>query len=455
MNKILVIDDDQDIGLLLKKFFSKNGFEVFTSITGKNALKCIREEKDFDIVICDFKLPDYSGLDLIPKIKILEPLAQIIMVTGYSDLRVAVEALKKGAFDYVTKPLYPDEILLTVQQALEKKNKHEEKPRKRKESKSEYIHGVSNQSQLVSKHIQVIAPTDLSVIIYGETGTGKEYVAREIHRNSKRSKHPFIALDCGALPKDLAGSELFGHIKGAFTGAISDKKGCFEAADKGTLFLDEIGNLSYDNQVKLLRVLQERVVKPIGSTKTIPVDVRLLVATNEDLKTSVDDGSFREDIYHRLNEFKIDLSPLRERPGDIELFAKHFLQEASVQLDKNIESIPVNVLKKLVKYQWLGNLRELKNVIKRAVLLSSGSKIQPKAIPSEIMHPELSKASGELTSGHTQLTLQQVSDLAEKKVIIETLRKTDYNKTRTAELLDIDRKTLYNKMSSFGIDPAP
>ena len=267
MNRVLIIDDDQDIRLLLNRFLTKNKFEVESASNGEAAVQLLKSST-FDLILCDFKLPDATGLELIPKIKIINPNAAIVIITGYTDVKIAVQSIKLGAYDYVTKPLYPDEILMTIKQAIASKSKKDEP--KKKLGKSQFIIGDSPQSKQVQKHIKLIAPTDMSVIIHGETGTGKEFVANEVHNQSKRKDQPFVAIDCGALPKDLAGSELFGHVKGSFTGAMNDKTGSFETANGGTLFLDEIGNLSYENQVKLLRVIQERKIKKIGSTKDIP-----------------------------------------------------------------------------------------------------------------------------------------------------------------------------------------
>ena len=461
MERILIVDDDQDICLLLKKFLSKNGYDVTTASTGEEAVAALKKQPA-DLVLCDFKLPDYTGVEILQKIKIIHPAAQVIIITGYSDVRVAVEALKMGAYEYVTKPLYPDEILLTVKQALStpveskpsRKQAKPAKPSSPAQPTREFVEGESPQAKAVKSHIGLIAPTDMSVIILGETGTGKEYVARAIHEQSKRAEAPFVAVDCGALPKDLAGSELFGHVKGAFTGAITDKKGCFELANGGTLFLDEIGNLSYDNQVKLLRVLQERVVKPIGGTKTVPVDVRVLVATNENLLSAVRSGEFREDIYHRLNEFKIELEPLRQRPEDVAVFAQHFLGESNAQLNKEVQGFDEEAMKIMQQYYWHGNLRELRNVVKRAVLLCQGDTIAANALPVEIVHPapeDQGDVMEVLFNGAVNMSLKEVAERAEKKAIVEVLRKTNHNKTKTAELLEVDRKTLYNKMKAYGI----
>lgn len=457
MANLLIVDDDADICLLLKKYFSKKGFTARTAANGNEAIAQLKKNPT-DVVLCDFKLPDYTGVEILQKIKILDPSIHVIIITGYSDVRVAVEALKKGAFEYVTKPLYPDEILLTVNNALNSKSDRQpETVANKKTSRKklfEFVHGESPQAKTVQKHIELIAPTDMTVVILGETGTGKEYVARMIHDKSKRKDAPFIALDCGALPKELAASELFGHVKGAFTGAIQDKKGCFELANRGTLFLDEIGNLSYENQAKMLRVLQENVVKKVGDTKDIAVDVRIVVATNENMVEAVRKGKFREDIYHRLNEFKIEISPLRERKEDIATFSAYFLKLANEQLDKNITGFEGKALQHLQEYYWHGNLRELRNVIKRSVLLCQESKVRTQHLPHEITVPYSSdEANLDISfNGSLPQSLKDVVEAAEKKAILEVLKYTNNNKSKTAEMLDVDRKTLYNKLKAFGID---
>lgn len=460
MERILIIDDDHDICLLLQKFLTKNNFEVDFVNTGEDAVGLLKKNT-FDLIISDYRLPDEDGISLLKKIKIIDPNAAVVMITGYSDIRIAVETLKHGAYDYVTKPLYPDEILVTIKEAIKKKSvqkevKLESPEKKDKVSKhhSQFIKGESGQAQLVQKHIDLIAPTDMSVVITGETGTGKEFVANAIHDKSSRKNNPFVAIDCGALPQDLAGSELFGHKKGAFTGATSDKKGSFELAHGGTLFLDEIGNLTYDNQIKLLRVLQERKIKALGGVKDMEIDVRLITATNEDLKTAVSKGKFREDIYHRLNEFKIELSPLRERKSDIMIFANHFLQLANDQLNKNVSGFQKVVEQRLEEYYWHGNLRELQNVVKRAVLLSQDDLVSLDCLPTEIVLPNFSTedASGKDAARADAINLKSVSENAERTAIINVLEKTGYNKTKAAEVLNIDRKTLYNKLKAYQID---
>ncbi|MEQ9378915.1 MAG: sigma-54 dependent transcriptional regulator [Imperialibacter sp.] len=457
MERIMIVDGDENINVHLKKFLKKKEFDVCTTSSGSEAIASLKG-KSVDLVICDFKLSDQSGIDLLQKVKVIDPLIQVIICTSYSNIRVAVDAVKKGAFDYVTKPLFPDELLLTIRDALAKSKRQ---PGRRngtrigkKQTEDQYIIAPSYQSQLVQKHINLIAPTNMSVIICGETGTGKEYVARSIHERSDRRHQPFVPIDCGAIPNELAASELFGHVKGAYTGAIAGKKGCFERANGGTLFLDEIGNLSYDNQMQLLRVLQEKVVRRVGGTTEVPVDIRLLVATNEDLKTAVKSGDFREDVFYRLNEFKIELVPLRERPQDTEVFAAYFLKMANQQLNKNVEGFQVSTLRKLISYHWHGNLRELKNVVKRAVLICECSLVDDPCLPVEISHTEVDKdfCGDVLLNSDVQISLKEVAERAERGAILEVLRKTDFNKTKTAELLQVDRKTLYNKLAAYNID---
>lgn len=462
MERILVIDDDQDICSLLSRFLSKNGFEVDVATKGGDALKLLRT-KTFTLVLCDYHLSDMDGADLLQRIKILQPAVPVIIITGYSDVRTAVQTFKYGAFDYVVKPLLPDEILITIREAITKSNAKgqpygKEQPAGQRLSSREdaFIVGTSPQAETVERYINLIAPSDMSVIITGDTGTGKEYVAVAIHERSKRAGKPFVAIDCGALSEELVGSELFGHLKGSFTGAFTDKAGSFETANSGTLFLDEIGNLSYENQAKLLRVLQERKIRRIGSTRDISIDVRILTATNEDLLSVVKAGRFREDLYHRLNEFKIELSPLRERKGDIMIFAEHFLKKANASLGKDVKLANPEVIEKLKNYVWYGNLRELNNVIKRAVLLSPGSEIMLEGLPYEIISPEPEfmeavGADSNFEMDHHNL-LKSVSGRAERQAIISTLEKTGFNKTKAAELLKIDRKTLYNKLKAYEIN---
>ena len=375
--RLLVVDDDSDICLLLSKFLEKRGYVVNTAGRKTTALALLKEHR-FDLILCDHRLPDTDSLDMLSHFREGAPGVPVIVITGYSDVRIAVELMRKGAHDYVVKPLYPDDIVLRIEDALVRRGNLEDLRKPAAERKTqlvaggpEFVQGTGVFAKQLIKHIELVAPTDLSVLITGETGTGKEYVAKEIHRLSARQGKPFVALDCGALPADLATSELFGHVKGSFTGALGDKEGCFQQANGGTLFLDEVGNLTHDNQVKLLRVLQERKVRRIGDNKEIAVDVRIIVATNEDLTAASVDGRFREDLYHRLNEFTIVLLPLRDRTEDILLFAEYFLLQASVRLKRTANSFSPEVRERLLTHAWMGNLRELNNVVKRAVLLST------------------------------------------------------------------------------------
>ncbi|GAB3998562.1 sigma-54 dependent transcriptional regulator [Spirosoma daeguense] len=486
MEKILIVDDNNDICLLLERFLTKQAYKTASVQRGEDALVLLRKES-FELVICDFKLPDIDGLEMLRRIKVMNPSTAVIIITGYSDVRVAVQTVKHGAYDYVTKPLYPDEILYTIKGALERRLQSLNKPKetapaeatpKASSSKAHhktalapegkrFIFGKSRVAEQLQKHIDLIAPTDMSVIITGETGTGKEFVANAIHLKSKRADKAFVAIDCGALSKELAGSELFGHTKGSFTGAMADKAGSFEYANGGTIFLDEIGNLSYDNQIKLLRVLQERKIRRIGSNQDIPVDVRIIVATNEDLREAVRQGKFREDIYHRIAEFELHLSPLRERKADIMIFAEHFLDLANQQLEKDILGFDDEAKEKLKEYYWHGNLRELQNVVKRSVLLSQGEYIEADVLPQEIISPQYF-TSDETLSASVQVhydparpgipvisqsaaNLKSVSENAERIAILKVLEKTGYNKTKAAEVLNIDRKTLYNKLKAYDI----
>lgn len=461
MSKILVIDDDVDICALLKRYLTKNGFEVTTAHSGAAARgelkKCVP-----DLVLCDFRLPDIDGLDMIQEVKRISPTSQIIIITGYSDVKMAVNVIKRGAFEYVTKPIHPEEILATINEALKQKEKplnkrlsnlksiEKDEANEIIESPS-FIKGSSAQANRINQLIDLVAPTNMTVVILGESGTGKEVTAERIHLNSKRKNQPFVALDCGAIPKEIASSELFGHKKGSFTGAFADKIGHFEAANGGTLFLDEIGNLSYENQVKLLRVLQERKVKRIGDTKEVAIDVRIIVATNENLKDMVEKGNFREDLYYRVNEFVIELPSLRERKGDIKAFSQFLLQKSANDLEKDVNEINEEVYNCFSNYFWPGNLREMKNVIKRATLMATSSQITLDCLPAEIINPDYSLfETGEKEEVGSDL--KAIVEHAEKKAILNVLNKTGFNKSKAAKILGVDRKTLYNKINAYHID---
>lgn len=480
MQTILVIDDDRDMCILLNRFLSSAGYKVHESYSARKALDYLNENR-VDLVICDLRLEDMDGIALLRKIKELYSQIPVIMITGYSDIRTSVQAIKQGAVDYVTKPLLPDEILHTIQQAIDgssngtaesKLNSKKAAPLQKesaldKEARPAHIFGETPSFKQIIRQIELVAPTNYSVIIYGESGSGKEVIAQEIHNHSKRSDKPFVAIDCGALSRELAGSELFGHEKGSFTGALNQKVGSFEVANGGTIFLDEIANLSYEIQVSLLRVVQERKMRRVGSTKDIDLDVRILIASNEKLWDAIKTGRFREDLFHRFNEFNIDVPPLRERKDDIMLFAHHFLALTNTELDKQVKGFSPEVEEIFNNYSWPGNLRELKNVIKRATLLTDASNIGPQSLPFEIVYyqklliSERPPVSSDLNGSATVLakatdtrstkdmSLKEVSIDAEYQLILDALKKANYNKSKAARILRIDRKTLYNKMNQY------
>jgi two-component system response regulator HydG len=459
-HRVLVIDDDPTFCRMLEGFLQRKGMEAEGVFSGEEALNLL-QKKTFDIILSDYRLPEKDGIDLLDEIREEHGSIPFIIMTSYADIRIAVRAMKLGAFDYVTKPVNPDEILLSINNAITQQqtanSQSADVPGKKPtmvvkpNPGNGYLEGQGPMSKILQEHIELVAPTNISVLIQGESGSGKEYVAKRIHDLSKRSSRPFISIDCGALSKELAASELFGHIKGSFTGAITDKTGQFEAAKGGTLFLDEIGNLSYEIQIQLLRALQERKVRKIGSNHDVEVDVRILTATNEDLIEAVKRGDFREDLYHRLNEFRILVPSLKQRPEDIAAFCKAFLQLANQELDKHLQSFDEEVLDIFSKYTWPGNLRELRNVIRRAALLSKGEVVLKEALPAEIIEESYFSANkvGDVSSA---TDLKSVAGKTERDLIIQTLTKVNFNKSKAAQLLKIDRKTLYNKMKQYNIE---
>jgi two-component system response regulator HydG len=484
MPKALIIDDDHDICFLLNKFLSKHGFNVLEALTAKKAFELIDDHDDFDVVLCDYRLDNTDGKAVLLKIKERHPDLPVIIITGYNDLKTAVELMKLGAYDYVLKPLFPEEILNTINAALKRTDQLEVRSdgnltgtvpkdkRKVLSGNGEYIFGNSGVFQQLLDQIILVGPTDYSVIIYGESGSGKEAIAQEIHKRSKRASQPFVAIDCGALSRELAGSELFGHEKGSFTGAINQKIGSFEVANGGTIFLDEIANLGYDIQVSLLRVVQERKLRRVGGTRDIPIDVRIIIASNEKLWESAQKGKFREDLYHRFNEFTIEVPPLRKRKEDIMIFAKHFLSKANESLGKNIRGFSPEVEEIFRNYIWHGNLRELKNVVKRAALLTDGDYIEDRSLPFEITNftklqfegvaeapepvqaipaPEIRRQDSAFPKpfGGEGNSLKEASIDLEYELILKTLKEVNFNKSKAARLLNIDRKTLYNKIKLY------
>jgi two-component system response regulator HydG len=502
MNKIFIIDDDLDMCRLLDRFLTRNNFDVKFAHTGKQALEEL-EKKTPDVILCDFRLEDTDGKDLLIQIKEKTPLVPVIIITGYSDIKTAVEVIKHGAYDYITKPLFPEEILVTIKKAIslsqdptkntgietvkEKSSRPESAERKQKPV-GKYIFTESNEFKPIVKQMDLVSPTNYSVIIYGESGSGKEAIAQEIHSRSKRKNAPFIAIDCGALSKELAGSELFGHEKGSFTGALNQKIGNLELANTGTVFLDEIANLPYDVQVSLLRVVQERKLRRLGGTKDIDIDIRIIVASNEKLWDETKRGRFREDLYHRFNEFSINVPPLRDRKTDILIFAHFFLEITNNELEKQVKGFKPEVEHIFKTYSWPGNLRELKNVVKRSALLADGEWIDLTVLPFELVNhsklafdmvyqepgtdkkpvyteerapsddmpayqiPPIEEKHIELKHKPIEVSshaLKAVSIDAEYEMIVQALKKANYNKSKAAKLLNVDRKTLYNKMKQY------
>lgn len=439
MLSILIVEDDVTFSLMLTTWLGKKGFVVRSSSSVSDAKRRLGEEA-FDLVISDLRLPDSDGIDLLKWLKSTHPSLPLIMMTSYAEIQTAVQAMKLGAADYIAKPLNPDELLGKIKELV----RMEEKAPARVPVSSApdlYIEGQSQAARQLYEHVRLVAPTDMSVLVTGASGTGKEYIARRIHEQSNRSKAPFVAVDCGAIPKELAASEFFGHVKGSFTGAIENKTGAFVAAQGGTIFLDEIGNLTYEVQVQLLRALQERKVKPIGSNQEIAINVRLISATNENLRQAIEKGDFREDLYHRINEFTIRIPDLKERKEDLLLFANHFLDLANSELQKDIIGFDNDTMQLFQSYSWPGNLRQMKNVIKYATLLATGRYITRKELPEELT---------ENLSSHTNIQLKNVEH--ERDLIRKALQECGNNKTRAAQLLGIDRKTLYNKLKIYQLD---
>lgn len=446
MASVLLIEDDLTFSRIIEGFLGKHGHRVTIANKGKEGLK-VFSSKSFDMVLLDYRLPDATGMEVLAEIKHERPGTPVVIMTSFSDIRTAVKAIKAGALEYITKPVNPDELLMLVKQALAK-----EAPVKTASPKAvtnKFVRGKSHLAIQLHDFVKLVAPTNMSVLIEGESGTGKENVARTIHELSPRSNGPFMAVDCGALSKELAGSELFGHVRGAFTGAMLDKMGQFEAAHKGTIFLDEVGNLSYDVQVKLLRAIQERIIQPIGSNKEVKIDVRIICATNDDLAESVRLGQFREDLYHRVNEFKLTVPSLKERREDLDEFMTFFREGANNELGKNVIGFEPAVIELFQTYDWPGNLREMKNVIKRAVLLTAGDLVQIASIPSEMIS---SVRNNERQRTGPIYDLKALQEVQERETIMKTLQEVRYNKSKAARILNIDRKTLYLKMEKYGIE---
>ncbi|ATA82285.1 sigma-54-dependent Fis family transcriptional regulator [Capnocytophaga leadbetteri] len=461
-NPILLVEDDVVFSKMLSRFLERNGYDVIGCYSLEEAEKNLTPA--IKMIFTDLRLPDGDGINFLKQVKDIFPNLPVVVMTSYAEVSTAVEAMKLGAFDYISKPFQQEDVLNVIKNAQNtvfstpkpetvetaaplSKTDHSSPAKMVKAPKvteeNPFIEGVSPASKKLSKFINLVAPTDMSVLIMGESGTGKEVVAKLIHLKSDRHNKPFIAVDCGAIPKEIASSEFFGHIKGSFTGAITDKKGHFEEANGGTIFLDEVGNLSYENQIQLLRALQERRIKPIGSSKEIEVDIRVLAATNEDLLEAVNKGDFREDLYHRLNEFAIKVPSLSERKDDLMIFGSYFLEKANEKLHKNVQGFTERAVQKMLNYNWGGNLRELSNVVKRATLLTTTDYISENELPDFVMS-ETRHFPTERFSFSTKEN--------ERELIIGALHETNNNKTEAAKLLGFTRKTLYNKLKAYNIE---
>lgn len=438
---ILIVEDDITFSVMLKTWLGKKGFEVDTASNIARARKQLEAGK-FDLVLSDLRLPDNDGISLLEWMIQKGMHMPLIIMTGYADIRTAVQAIKSGAKDYISKPVNPDELLKKIEEALQTQPvAASRREQKQVPLPDNYLEGESDAAKQLYSYVRLVAPTNMSVLINGASGTGKEYVAHRIHQLSKRADKPFIAIDCGAIPRELAASEFFGHVKGSFTGALADKTGAFVEANGGTIFLDEIGNLSYEIQIQLLRALQEREIKPIGSNQEIKVDIRLVSATNENLEQAIEKGTFREDLFHRINEFTLHIPNLKDRKEDILLFANLFLDQANMELDKHLTGFDSRATEVLLSYHWPGNLRQMKNIVKRATLLAQTDFITLRELGSELL---------ESASPVSNIALR--NEETEREHIIEALRQTGNNKSKAAILLNIDRKTLYNKLKLYKIE---
>lgn len=455
MTRILIVEDDIAFGTMMQTWLKKKGFDVDKATSVGAAVRLIENKPAYNLVLSDLRLPDRDGLELLAWMHKNSMPIPFIVMTNYAEVQNAVLAMKSGAADYIAKPIQPDILLSKIKDALQnntnstkqQNNSNNATTTKQPNTTNNttstphhlnpsprYIEGKSDASRQLYSYVSLVAPTPMSVLILGASGTGKEYVARRIHEQSQRAGKPFVALDCGAIPRDVAASEFFGHKKGAFTGADTDKRGAFEAANGGTLFLDEVGNLSYDVQVQLLRALQERRIRPLGGTEERPIDIRLVAATNENLEQAVAEGRFREDLYHRLSEFTIYMPQLSERGTDLYLFADLFVRLANEDLSRHVEGFDARAAEMLASHTWPGNLRELNNVVKRAVLMARGS---------YITQEELSAAMGPIRQ--EPITALHDAD-AERQHILNVLQQCGGNKSKAARMLGIDRKTLYNKL---------
>ena len=448
--RILIVDDDVDALELMEELFESKGYDPLTASNGIEALNLVRDE-DPDMVITDIRMPDMDGMQLLEELSKRYPQIPVIMVTAHGTIEAAVEAIKMGAKDYILKPLRLDEILAKVEtisqlRSLEKENEYLRSRLQTRFSVKNII-GKSEEINKLFKLIHDVAPTNTTVLIQGENGTGKELIANAIHFNSPNSKKPFIKLNCGVLAENLLESELFGHVKGSFTGAIKDKIGRFELANGGTLFLDEIGDISLNMQVKLLRVLQEGEFERVGGTETIKVDVRIITATNRDLESRINDGKFRQDLYYRLNVIPIQVPPLRDRKDDIKLLVEHFIKKYQDIHKKEIDSIDKDAITALEEYDWPGNIRELENYVERSIVLNKSGSITKSDFPQAIAQSQKTFVEYDETTG-----LGGAVELFERQLILSELKRNNGNKAKTATNFKVNRSTFMSKLKKYGIN---
>lgn len=447
MERILIVDDDVTFALMLSTWLTKKGYKTATAGSAEAGRRLLAAEP-FSLMLTDMRLPDQDGIGLLGWIAEHTPEVKTIVMTGYAEIQNAVLSMKLGAKDYIAKPVNPEQLLQKIREALDRPAEAAEAPvatasqRGTERVRPDYIEGRSDAARRLYEYVRLVAPTNMSVLICGASGTGKEHIAHLIHAGSKRADKPFVAIDCGAIPRELAASEFFGHMKGSFTGALADKTGAFESANGGTVFLDEVGNLGYETQVQLLRALQERRVRRIGSNREVPIDVRIIAATNENLESGIERGTFRNDLYHRLSEFTLRMPDLSEQREDIPLYADFFLDEANRELDRRIVGFDARTAALLCAYDWPGNLRQLKNTVRYAALLTRGEYITPAELPAELTAERMEDAP----------TLSLHNPAGEEEKIRRALAAAGGNKSRAAKLLGIDRKTLYNKLRLYGID---
>jgi len=450
--RVLVVDDEENMLHMLSAILRREGYSVATAINGKKALE-IMEMEPFDYVLADIRMPGMDGMALLEEIQSRGSEATVIMMSAYGSVDIALEAVKRGAYDYIFKPFKPEEVTLALKKALERERLRRENIQLRRAVEKEFgLEGMIVRSpglRYVVQAIHRVADLRTTVLIQGESGTGKELVARAIHQSGVRRERPFVAVNCGAIPETLLESELFGHVKGAFTDARSSRKGLFEEAHGGTLLLDEVGELPLNLQVKLLRVLQEGEIRPLGGVKIIPVDVRVVASTIKDLATEVQEGRFRDDLFFRLNVFPIRVPPLRERTEDIPPLVEHFLGRFSRQMGKNVEGVEPAAMERLLQYPWPGNVRELENVIERAVIMAESGRIREKDLLMQM--PRSGRVSLSLALGD-ELSVKKTNRMIEENLIRRALDRTGGNRTQAAHLLEISHPSLLAKMRRYGIN---